>query len=407
MTITCWFWLGCGEQLGRQAEPVLQVGERVAHVPARFGQVAQLQLDGARDRSRRSRSSRAGNWRGSGSPSRAPPSWRRRSAPPTSSTSSCRAAARSSCVVVRSVSWTWKSSGSMRSGVPSSREQARCLSVAHQVELERVAVGVRPRLLRAAARDAAVIGLVAAGCGRAAGPGRCRAAPAGRSCGRRLRRERRAALALRQVAGVREQAKTFWSSSKLRAASVAEELAQRVGVDRRRAVRRGAASSSCLQALHLAHEVDAPPRSERPRGPSEAGRRSGAGSPRGRLMSSSSSSRSSKARRASSLSNGYSRERARAPPRGACGSWSSCARFARVALVVAGLIERVALLVEDVLEALAQLGERIAQVDVLHALAHRLAQLLEEARRGRRTRMPSQSSPWCSSQSRACWTSSV
>src|SRR5262245_11230730 len=37
------------EELARDAEPVLQVGERVTHVPARLGEVAELQLDRARE----------------------------------------------------------------------------------------------------------------------------------------------------------------------------------------------------------------------------------------------------------------------------------------------------------------------------------------------------------------------
>ncbi len=62
MTMMCWLLLGCAASSSRgQAQPVLQVGERVAHVPARLGQVAQLELDGAREEADDARSSRAGS----------------------------------------------------------------------------------------------------------------------------------------------------------------------------------------------------------------------------------------------------------------------------------------------------------------------------------------------------------
>ena len=48
MTMMCWLLLGWRPSSSRaEAQAVLQVGERVAHVPARLGQVAQLELDGA------------------------------------------------------------------------------------------------------------------------------------------------------------------------------------------------------------------------------------------------------------------------------------------------------------------------------------------------------------------------
>jgi hypothetical protein len=59
------------------------------------------------------------------------------------------------------------------------------------------------------------------------------------------------------------------------------------------------------------------------------------------------------------------------------GSWSSSSR-ARAASLAAALLERVALEVEELLELLAQLGERVAQVDLAVAAPHLLAQLLEE-----------------------------
>ena len=141
------------QQLGAEAQAVLQIGERVAHVPARLGQVAQLELDGAGEEAddgevvaRVARADQALH-------RHARPSWRRRSGPPSSSTSSCRAAARSSVVVVvvgRRRPRSRRARGA--SGVPRPRAPAPSSACATRSRFERIAEAVGLASRPAAAR---------------------------------------------------------------------------------------------------------------------------------------------------------------------------------------------------------------------------------------------------------------
>ena len=130
------------QQLGAEPQPVLEIGERVAHVPARLGQVAQLELDGAREEADDGEVVARVPGADQALHRHARPSSPRRSAPPTTSTSSCRGAARWSWWSLWSAAYTSKSSGRGRAASPAARASG-LLQRRHQVERERIAEAIR------------------------------------------------------------------------------------------------------------------------------------------------------------------------------------------------------------------------------------------------------------------------
>src|SRR6059036_3158025 len=241
-----------GEEVGGLAEPVLQVGERVAHVPARLGQVAELELHGAGeeadDREVVARVAGADqalhrhrDLLGGGEA----PLPRHRPAHVEEEDG--------------------RAGGGVRGGVHlevlgvhvERRARApgeRLLQGAHQIEHQRVAVLVALGLLGAKVDRAAVVGLVA--------PGPVAEQPLVDVAQRELpdlahalRREVGASLALRHVARVDEQDHDLLQELEVARRLRPEERAQALEVDRLE-VPREQRLLEALQALHLAHQLD-------------------------------------------------------------------------------------------------------------------------------------------------------